>query len=358
MLAQILAIVERILAGLGTLTSLANLINGNTAKAAQENVPFSIDTNVSIIQAVVTDGTFGNAALLTAINGVLSDLSADVATIITDISNLTNGTTPVSLPVTPPAGYGGGSGADAAEIWAYPSGSTGATANDRLDNTSQMAVNLSTMESTFPIAGNPYYGVRGVWWNTYGVNGPSADPKFDTRHILPLDELGDFLERESGYTGWSRTSDGFYYINQDGLGSPFDYVCLVSPAQFSILQSAQVEEILNQLPPVWPGETFVAMLSTYTIEPQMTIDEYCHGILIDISAVTVNKPSVPYDSALAYKFIGAVAFINENGYVEPFQALSFTKAIYCPRQLASANGLVVRADPSVVGTIKTWKLAI
>lgn len=357
-MAEILAIVERILGLLSSLSGIIGAINGNTAKAAQENVPFEIATSTSITQEVVTDGSFGLAAIKGLIDAFQSDMDSQLFTIAAALATVQQTGVPVTLPTTPPPGYGGGSGTTAAEVWAYPSGLTGATANDRLDNASLNVVNLSTMNATVPIASNPYFGVRGPWFSDYGVNGPGSDPQFPCANMRVTDELGTFLERESGYTGWSRSSDGYYFINQDGSGSPFDYVCLLSTIEFDALNNTQFDEVLNQLPPVWPGDAFVTMLSTYTIADQMTVTEYCHGVLIDITDVTINKPSVPYDTGLAYKFIGGLAFFNEDGYIEPFQQLGFTKALYCPRQTASASGFVVRADPSVVGTIKTWKLLI
>jgi hypothetical protein len=99
------------------------------------------------------------------------------------------------------------------------------------------------------------------------------------------------------------------------------------------------------------------MGSPVTIAAQLTVSGPMDGVEVIITSVASSKPNVPYDTQNAYKFIGALAFVDDNGDVEPYQQLSFANALYCPKFMTRATSVVVRCDPSVAGTITPWVVA-
>jgi hypothetical protein len=346
--------IQRILSILGTLQTLLGIVNGNTSKAAQENVPFAIETSTAITQGVVTDAVIGNANIFAAIGDVELILAANQTALLAAIGAAQQTGLPVTLPTTPPAGYGADATTIGAAVWAYPSALTGQNANDRLDDAYLVALNFSDMSARVPNPGNRYIDSYGTWVSPYGVNGYNSQPLFPVANILSTDTLLTFLERESVYTGWAYNDDDYAYVTQGGSGNPFGYITTINAQGFILLRDGTTPAGSAVVPPVWPGLANVTLGTPVAITSQMTVTDDMDGVIISITSVTTNKPSLAYDAELAYKFIGALAFVTDNGDVETFQPLAFTHALYCPQRMTRAASVVLRVDAGVAGTVTPW----
>jgi hypothetical protein len=357
MLSTIEAVVLRILGILSQVLTLLGLIQGQTSKAAQENVPFSIDTNVSISKAILTDGTFGNSALLAAIVAVQSQQLADTATLTTLITNLTDGTTPVSLPPTAPSGYGGLSSSDTADaVWGNTSFFAGFAAYNYLLIAGDAGAYLANWYENDNI-GRYFQPVFLHIHYTFVVTDDL--PVFDPTDILSTEDLKTCLIRQNPTftVDWTYAPQGTCYLVGSFGADQEDWVTTIDGTYFNLIKAQLFPTTSINAPPVWPGLAGVTLGSPTALSSSLTVSGPMDGVLIDITSVSTNKPALAYGGETAYKFIGALAFVSDNGDVEQFQSLGFQTAIYCPLFLKSADAVVLRVDPSVAGTITPWVIA-
>ena len=115
-LGAILAAILEVLGLAQSIKSAVDSLRGSSDQTAKENVPFTIETNVALIDSNVRDPAHGLAAIITAIQSVRLDTTSPHIGTITDVLDAIALLTPVTLPTTPPPGYGG---ADAPTVWAY-----------------------------------------------------------------------------------------------------------------------------------------------------------------------------------------------------------------------------------------------
>ena len=115
-LATILAAILEVLGRVQAIQSLVQAITGAADNTARENVPFTIETNVAIIDSNVRDPAHGLAAIIDAIQAVRLDTTSPHIATITDVLDTLSAMPPVTLPTIPPDGYGG---ATTSQVWGY-----------------------------------------------------------------------------------------------------------------------------------------------------------------------------------------------------------------------------------------------
>ena len=353
----IIALLGEVLAILSALTGYVSNVLGIVGTTAQESAKYAIQKTAAAAANTVNSPTFGNAALLAAIADVKAQQIADTASLTLQIVDLTDGTTPVSLPVSPPSGYGSPALADIADaIWSYSIYPLGGGARYYLAS----AGNYGGYEKfqLFEGADNTYFYPLMV--DAFWPFGVSADyPSFDPSDILSTETLLDCMTRQNPTfaCSWWNYSNGAVHLIGPGGSDIEDWITTIDESGFAIIKALIFPVTTVTLAPVWPGLSNVVLGTPVSISSSMTITEAMHGVIVNISAVSVNKPQVPYGTELAFKFIGALAFVSDDGEVEQFQPLGFTDALYCCREMTEAASVVVRADPSVSGTITPWVIA-
>lgn len=356
-MAAITAIVERILVILVNLLGVISGMNSVLGSTAQESQKLIIQTIAANAANTVNSPTFGNAALLAAIADAKAQGIADTASLLVAISDLTDGTTPVSLPVSPPTGYGASSLSDIADaVWSYSIFPLGGGARYYL----AAAGNYGGYQKfqLFEGADNTYFYplMPDVFW-PFGV---SADyPRFDPSDILVSETLLTCMARQNPAfsCAWWTYTDGAVKLTGPGGSDVEDWITTLDETRFQFIKSLIFPINSIEIAPNWPGLAKVTLGTPVAITPGLTITTPMDGVIVTITSVTANKPSLAYGSELAYKFIGGLSFVSDNGQVEPFQQLAFTNALYCPREMTRAASVVLRADASVVGTVTPWVIA-
>lgn len=353
----LIALVTRILSVLTTVLGYTQTILGFTTSAAQEHQPFAIETIASNAANTVNSPTFGNAALLAAIADAKAQGIADTAAILVAILDLTDGTTPVSLPVVPPTGYGGPSSSDnASAVWTEYVLSDLVTPWEYLKSLGSRSLFLKGYAEIYKT--DDLFSFFFPAYDQFGsVSG--GQPSFDWGVVNPANTFLEELTLQNGAydTGWYDGVGGMVELH-DPIGmSALNFITNITGLEYDVLTGRSSPVSTTMVPPVWPGLALVTMGSPVGIAAQLTVDGPMDGVEIIITAVSSSKPNVPYDTQNAYKFIGAIAFVDDNGDVEPYQQLSFANALYCPKFMTRATSVVVRADASVVGTVTPWVIA-
>jgi len=353
-MAQIIALLQKLLNLVSTILSVVGVIQGQTAKVAQENSPFEIDTATQEILSIVTDGTFGNEALESLIAANQSTLTSQLNDIEAQLALVQLAGQPVTLPAVPPPGYASLTGDDAAlAVWSavlpYPDQQAG----DKLNQCATFALNVGNIAG-FPYWEDPKFIVVGPgWWNF--LNAPPTVGNFfaNTDNILPDDTRKTWLEREIGVDfGAPNPTTGWYqWVNSDEAN--WAYVLPWSEDYFELVK-AHYKSAAATSAPIWPGILNVTLGTPVALDVGLTVTTPMDGVLVSITAVPPGTGLFQFDDVQSYRFIGAIAFVTDDGEEEFPQNLGFESAVYCPKAMQSAAAVKVRTKPGIVGTITPW----
>lgn len=174
---------------------------------------------VNKILAILTDPVVG----LNAVHGEFTTVLADLASVQGDVLALGSpqqSGAVVTLPSTPPAGYGGASAsAAAAAVWA--ASVDGGYVAGGVQGTLGRMTDLISGGLGFFAPGNPWLVVRVNLSPTGTYPLPGFSPEVNPKDILPTDAtVGDWLQRAYPAWNWNNDSDAnwwwTYYNHPNG----------------------------------------------------------------------------------------------------------------------------------------------
>lgn len=288
---------------------------------------------------------------LVVLSAQIPQLYADVSALI---SNLPQRGEPVTLPSTPPAGYGGASPSEnAAAVWQYQLPITLAETGDAL-NWASAILFPSLYYGKWKIGTAPYFSwaTRGdPFAGALGPSGPWPSPL--AANILPSDTLLSWLQREASGWTWVADPDGSDQIIAAGQNPNSYIICDLTVADFNELRMT-ASPLLAQGAPIWPGLANVTLGTPVALSESFTLTGPMDGIIIDISSVNPNRTRYDFNGLYTYRRIGAFAFVDDNGDAEGFIPLSFVHAVYTPSRMVSAAEVLFNLDPATVGTVTPW----
>lgn len=357
MLAQILAFVARIFGVTNQIVSLANqiitLITGVQSALGEPAQQHSVDDvlqDTATIIAMLNDPTFGLA-------WIAGEIDAQAAGILAVLGGLPQVGDPVTLPTVPPTGYGSPSASDnASAVWTEYVLSDLVTPWEYLKSLGARSLFIKGYAEIYKT--DDLFSFFFPAYDQFGSVG-GGQPSFDWGAINLANTFIEELAVQNGVydVGWYDGVGGMASLHDPIGTSALNFVTNITGLEYDLLTGRSSPVSTTMVPPVWPGLALVTMGSPVAIAAQQTVDGPMDGVEVVITAVSSSKPNVPYDTQNAYKFIGALAFVDDNGDVEPYQQLSFANALYCPKFMTRATSVVVRSDPSVVGTITPWVIA-
>lgn len=312
---------------------------------------------VNKILAILTDPVVG----LNALHGELTTVLADLASIQGDVLALgapQQAGSPVTLPTTPPSGYGGASAsAAAAAVWntanyaGQAMGDTMRAVVYFLDGVNAQLAFPSPTGGPFRITANlgPFNAEPWLYTPDYGLDS-----------ILTTDaDVGAWLNRVAarGET-WSLDTDSLYW-RTFGLGNPANnttWYCTLSEIEFTQIK-AELAGTGVLVPPVWPGLANVTLGATHAINApgeNITID--CDGVIIDITGTPPWAGNFSFGSAISWRNVGAVTFTTDNAQQEFAQTFSWSSGVYLTKNQKRAAGYAYRAALGVSGTITPFTI--
>jgi hypothetical protein len=274
--------------------------------------------------------------------------------ILAAIAALPDGSGPVVLPTTPPTGYGVDDGSIAGAVWAYNVGGYTQAAGDLMLDAGMLAINLSSVEAHFPSGKTKYFTIHGTWFSTNGADTDRDYPYFPLANILPDDNLVVFLERESGFNGWTANGDGTWQVAQDEFGNDFRISSKITDAEFLVLRDGPAAAGALVAAPVWPGLANVTLSTPVALALGVTITEPMDGVIVSITVAPAKQGYFTFDDLLSYRNAGALTFIDDNGEAEQQQPLGFTSQVYCPKSMKTAAAVKLRSTTDFVGTVTPW----
>lgn len=353
-MAAILAAVLEALGLTSTVLSIVQSIQSLLGPVAVEHQKYAIETIASNAANTVNSPTFGNAQLKADIAALKLDLDASVASLTLQIVGLTDGTTPVSLPVPAPAGFfAGSSGEIGSAVWDTHIPPFGDLASAYIQAAGQWGasrINLGWLGDE-----NRYFAA--VWANIDWVAGASDDPPvFDPTDILSTEDVLTCLTRQNPtFTcTWAFDTGGFVRLIGSFGADVEEWQSTIDNAQFQQIKALLFPTALVDVAPVWPGLANVTLGTPVSLALGVTITTPMDGVLVEITSVPAKQGSFAFDAISSWRNVGALAFGSDNGDYEFPQTLGFTSAVYTPKQLLHAASVAVRTTIGVAGTITPW----
>lgn len=349
---SVLAIVLRILSIVGTILGITQAIENKPV--SQEGHPLQIQTAVLAIANYIIDPVVGLPKVLSNQSALLTAIGIAQNDILTAIANLTNGTTPVSLPPTPPTGYGGGS--TAAEVWNYSIPAAQFTDAGFLLGMAGLTANKQVLIDS-QIAGDVLPG-----W-LVGSNWPieQIGPDLTLPHIAPT----TILATDATPVAWAnRVYPLSIAYTADSLGRPvypdqrsntgYVYTIDMDILRFSQWKAALALVAQSAGAPVWPGIANVTLGSTLALADGLNIPGPLDGVILSITAVPSPISYYPFGPLRSYVHVGGLAFVDDNGQAETVQPIGLSANVVCPKAMNRASHAFLRLQSGVVGTITPW----
>ncbi len=356
-LIEIFNIVSRILSEVGNILGITQTIQGQTkglfteADAALQFIP------VGQTQLIVSDATFGNAALYALIVANQATLVSQLIDLSTQVGTPQQAGDPVTLPTTPPSGYGGGSSTlTAADVWDFPDGD-GSAMGDNLRSADRILQNWAS-GTKIEVVGQPYLAaIDFLGWDRAGGADYFPFDALDAGTIIHADHnFSDWVRRAyPGYGWFDLTIDGaVVQAYQDQNVDHVKWCQDITQAEFEALK-AQNDGLF--IPVIWPGDTFVTFGTPVALDTLVVIPVACEGVILEVTAVPPGQAFYGFGDQPSYRFIGALAFGSLEGYMEQAQNFGFATAVFVPKTMAIAGVIQVRAAPGVTGTITPWSFS-
>lgn len=355
-------LITRAIALISEVLGLAKTILGLSEQAAQEHAPYAIETIASNGTNTVINPTYGNSALRQLLLDVLSGI---------DVPNST-----VVLPPSPPSGYGGASTADldGQMQWVLPFDNTFEEAT--LRNFSFECQSHATMiaaQQGYLDSRNPYFALctksahwaqldtRGVWGST---EYPAPDP-IDWTDWDGSESLVAFLNRsDTQYTWQTAGPDG---VSVPGCAWAYSYGytqmwwrCLVKEWELPLV-SGRWLTLLGQgsgTPPVWPSLAEVTLGTPVALSDDLTVEGPLDGVLIHVTNIPKGLGRFTVGERTFFYKCGEIAFVSDNGYVEPWQYMTWDHGLYTPKCMQHADHAIIRALSDATGTATPWSVTV
>ena len=80
------------------------------------------------------------------------------------------------------------------------------------------------------------------------------------------------------------------------------------------------------------------------------------GVIVQVDTVPDSTSFFNFDGNPSYRYLGALAFYDNDGEYEAPQNLGFKFAVYCPKAMSLADGVSVRVKDGVTGTMTPWTI--
>lgn len=270
------------------------------------------------------------------------------------IANPQQSRVPVTLPTTPPPGYGGASSSDIADaVWAQPMpNATPFTALEAQDSTMGWLFFASNFNATLPIRGNPGYAVGGLFSEPQSrFSGPTFS-SLDFSTILPTDAtIFAWATRTHPAAPWVSDVAGMAFERDSLNGAILWYVDL-TPEQFRVIKESGGTAV--RVAPVWPGLANVTLGASHALVDGLVIAGPMNGVIVTVTTVPPQTGFYPFGSRRSFVHIGGVIFVDDNGEAEHSQTIGLDDQVVVPRSMTSATSAIFRVKSGTVGTVRAW----
>lgn len=141
---------------------------------------------------------------------------------------------------------------------------------------------------------------------------------------------------------------------QDQLGPMTVTLAAIEAKVDAILALLQQIAVTRFQPPVWPGLANVDLGDSISLTFSNTVPGPMDGVIVDINGTDPGTGFYDYDVSRCWRNIGALAFVTDNGYIEMWQPLGFTRGIFVPKTMTRASAVKLHLGRGPYGWIQPW----
>jgi hypothetical protein len=349
-LVRILAAALDTLGAVSAIATIVTFIKSELPNFVREHVQYSVEGQVNETNLAVNDLVFGNSALRDLILAQFADLTLQ-------ITHLSDGTTPVSLPVVPPSGYDSPAASDnASAVWnwsLYPLLSQAKYYMQAAGNWGAFSANLRWL-------GDEVKYFEAVYGSAdYTAGAADWVPVFDPTDILVTETALTCLTRQNpGWTvSWAFAPSGYVRLVFPGTAEIQEWQTTFDQAGFAAIKAQLFPVAVGGGAPVWPGVAGATLGGPVALDVGLTVSGPMHGVLVAITSVPTKQGYFTFDTMRSWRNVGALAFVDDNGDAEEWQLLGFEQALFVPKSMTNAASCIVRTSGGVVGTVTPWVTA-
>jgi hypothetical protein len=338
----ILAALERVLYLLLSLVGLGQALGIKLDKTATESTPYRIQGQVDWIGQQLTAQPWSLPVLHNQLTAIIASLDGLNAPVLEAIAALPAGSD-IVIP---------GSDENAGAVWDYPAAG-GLSTLDHQNYAGSVASNMALWQA-LPLKEYPGFGYAGDW-------SVPSDENFTAR-VPPTPDWGDILPADTRLT-WLNRTDTHTWFADPASGEPwawFDpahtyhhwhYVMVMTEGEFQAVKAALSG---GAGAPIWPGLAKVTLGTPVALGADVTIPGPLDGVLIALTTPPSGLSNFSMGGQTWYYRAGQVAFVSDNGDTETWQYITWTNALYCPRQMVRAASAILRGLAGVEGTVTPW----
>lgn len=245
--------------------------------------------------------------------------------------------------------------ADFAGVWTALLPNSGSRAGDVLDQAGTLPVILADI-AAIPIRGNPCFGVVTDWWDTLADRLNTVSIACDWSDYNPGESLLTWLNRVTGWSPWTKdTGSDYYHFTAQDMGIDADAVF------YFMLSEVQWNAIINptatgNAPPVWPGADAVTLGTPVVVTGPTVITGPMDGLLWETTSAPAGRSRFVVNTNEYAYHAGSVAFMSDNGDIEPYQYIGWDHGLFTPRQMNQAASALVAPGRDVTGVATPWAI--
>jgi len=346
---EILSIVQEIL---GT-------VQQEEQQATLETILTAINANLALSRSILSalsDGTTGLAAIQAQIATFSATTALDFTAVLTAVAAAQQAGSPVTLPTTPPAGYGGASASDAASaVWGFQMEDLAGTVLHGLSQAWYL-VHAADQMGGWPDGYSAYFRTNGLVSQYPDIIFNTDTPQPSADNIMPGDTLVSWLERELPTWIISSGEQGPDTVNVRQSGLSVEYQWVGGNAYFNFLKSQILGGNTLVGAPIWPGLSGVTLGTSQAISDGLVITGPMQGCLVDITSVPQPISYYPFGTVKSFVRAGALLFVDDDGEAEFPQPLGPQTQVILPKSMASAASAILRLPSGVIGTIQPFTI--
>jgi hypothetical protein len=341
-LKALFAYLQRILYVLLTILGVAEALGVKLDKTAIEGQPYRIQGQVDWIGQQLTLAGTGLSAIAGKCDTIIGLLDGINAPVLAAIAALPVG----SALVNPPS-----AGENATGVWDYMAPGALYSAWTHQSWAGSLSRNLDNL-TAFRQSYAPAFTVEGSWWDESVTPTILHNPAPDWADIRESDTRLTWLQRTDTSNTWVEDPyDGTPLAYGQPLTSEWPMRCAFTEADFNVWKSALRPAVVA---PIWPGLANVTLGTPVALGADVTIPGPLDGVLVALTTPPSGLSNFSMGGQTWYYRAGQVAFVSDNGDTETWQYITWTNALYCPRQMYRASSAILRGLAGVEGTVTPW----
>lgn len=107
-------------------------------------------------------------------------------------------------------------------------------------------------------------------------------------------------------------------------------------------------------PPVWPGVADATLGTPVALTAQLALDGPMHGVLVTVTVPPTHSGRISLGGEIFDYQSGQIAFVSDNGFIEPWQYIGWRQGLYTPKSMSQASAALFRVMSGCEGTARTF----